>query len=72
MNESTEAIKAEVLEACQHWLLLDIEDIKKNLGSFIVLEEWDHRADTEGYVSLSLRVLPGLCFESWASRNWKW
>jgi hypothetical protein len=69
---STDAIKAQVLRAVPHWLLLEIDDIRKSLSVGLTLTAWNTEGRKEGYVFLAFRSDVGLNFESWAHRNWKW
>jgi hypothetical protein len=72
MSDSTDEIKEQVLRACPHWLLLVVEEMKKEIGSFLRLEAWDYKPREDGYVSLRFRADVGMNFESWAHREWKW
>lgn len=67
----TDAVKDFAAKACDNWLALDIPDIEDRLGVGLSLVDWSYDAATDTGI-LRLNALPGLNFESWAHRNWRW
>jgi hypothetical protein len=66
----SDAAKDFALDACKHWLELDVPDMQERLPVGLTLETWSAIGADEA--QLMFRALPGFNFESWAHRKWKW
>lgn len=70
---NTDEIKNMAADAVGHWFNLDVEDMEHGLSIGLALKSWRPGNAGEYFdVFIELCALPGMNFESWAHRKWKW
>lgn len=64
--------KEYAINVCHHWLILEMNNIRRSLPSSMTLMHWKCRSLASGIIDMSIRCEDSGDFWDWAKQHWVW